>query len=148
MIQLSHIFYIIFVILSIQLCHYFFKFIYLFLAALGLHCCARVFSSCCERGLLFIAVRGLLIGWLLLFQSMGSRRTGSSSCGAWAQSLWLTGSRAQAQQLWRTGLVAPWHVESSQTRARTCVPCIGRWILNHCATRETPMSLYFIKWYQ
>ena len=25
---------------------------------------------------------------------------------------------------------------SSQTRARTRVPCISRWILNHCATRE------------
>ena len=34
------------------------------------------------------------------------------------------------------GLVAPRHVGSSQTRARTRVPCIGRWILNHCATRE------------
>ena len=39
----------------------FFKFIYLFLAALGLRCCARAFSSCGERGLLFVAVRGLLI---------------------------------------------------------------------------------------
>ena len=38
-----------------------FMFIYLFLAALGLHCCARAFSSCGERGLLFVAVRGLLI---------------------------------------------------------------------------------------
>ena len=36
-------------------------FIYLFLAALGLRCCARAFSSRGERGLLFIAVRGLLI---------------------------------------------------------------------------------------
>ena len=36
-------------------------FIYLFLAVLGLRCCARAFSSCGERGLLFIAVRGLLI---------------------------------------------------------------------------------------
>ena len=36
-------------------------FIYLFLAALGLRCCARAFSSCGERGLLFIAVCGLLI---------------------------------------------------------------------------------------
>ena len=34
------------------------------------------------------------------------------------------------------GLVAPWHVGSSRTRARTRVPCIGRWILNHCAIRE------------
>ena len=33
----------------------------LFLAALGLRCCARAFSSCGERGLLFVAVRGLLI---------------------------------------------------------------------------------------
>ena len=34
------------------------------------------------------------------------------------------------------GLVAPWHVGSSWTRARTRVPCIGRQILNHCANRE------------
>ena len=32
-------------------------FIYLFLAVLGLRFCARAFSSCGERGLLFIAVR-------------------------------------------------------------------------------------------
>ena len=38
--------------------------------------------------------------------------------------------------LWLTGSVAPRHVGSSQTRARTRVPCIGRQILNHCATRE------------
>ena len=36
-------------------------FIYLFLAALGLHCCVPAFSSCSERGLLFVAVRRLLI---------------------------------------------------------------------------------------
>ena len=32
-----------------------------FLAALGLRCCTRAFSSCSELGLLFVAVRGLLI---------------------------------------------------------------------------------------
>ena len=36
-------------------------FIYLFLAVFGLRCCTRVFSSCGERGLLFVAVHGLLI---------------------------------------------------------------------------------------
>ena len=36
-------------------------FIYLFLAALGLRCCTRVFSGCGERGLLFVAVCGLLL---------------------------------------------------------------------------------------
>ena len=33
----------------------------LFLAALGLCCCMRAFSSCGERGLLFVVVCGLLI---------------------------------------------------------------------------------------
>ena len=39
----------------------FFFFINLFLAVLGLRCCVRAFSSCREQGLLFIAVRRLLI---------------------------------------------------------------------------------------
>ena len=43
--------------------------------------------------------------------------------------------------MWLTGLVAPRHVGSSQTRARTRVPCISRQILNHCATREAPVAL-------
>ena len=34
---------------------------FLFLAALGLHCCTQAFSSCSEQVLLFIAVQGLLI---------------------------------------------------------------------------------------
>ena len=54
---------------------------------------------------------------------------GLSCCGAQAPD-------AQAQQLWLTGPAAPWHVGSSQTRARTRVLCIGRQLLNHCATRQ------------
>ena len=34
---------------------------YLFLAVLSLRCCAQAFSSCGERGLLFVAVHRLLI---------------------------------------------------------------------------------------
>ena len=30
------------------------------MAALGLHCCVRAFSSCGKQGLLFVTVRGLL----------------------------------------------------------------------------------------
>ena len=70
---------------------------------------------------------------------------GFSSCHAWAQQLWLMGSRAQAQQLWPTGLAAPRHVGSSQTRAQTCVSCAGRWILNHCATREVPRKPFLLE---
>ena len=40
---------------------FFCKFIYLFLAVLGLCCCAWAFSSCGKRGPFFVAVRGLLI---------------------------------------------------------------------------------------
>ena len=36
-------------------------FIYLFMATLGLCCCAWAFSSCSEWGLLFTAVRGVLV---------------------------------------------------------------------------------------
>ena len=89
-----------------------------------------------SRGHSSLPCAGFSLRWLLLLRSTGSRRTGFSSCRTWTQQLWLTSSRAQAQQLWYTGLVAPQHVGSSRTRARTPVPCIGRWILNHCATRE------------
>ena len=34
--------------------------LYLFWVVLGLRCCSRAFSSCGERGLLFVVVRGLL----------------------------------------------------------------------------------------
>ena len=115
------------------------------MAVLGLCCCIRTFSSCGERGLLFIAMCGLLIAVAsLVAEHTGSRCAGFSSCGTRAQQLWLVDSRAQAQQLWHMGLVVPRHVGSSQTRAQTCVPCTGRWILNHCITREVP-ALFFMQ---
>ena len=42
------------------------------------------------------------MGWLLLVQNPGSGVQG-------LQYLWRVGPRAQAHQLWCTGLVAPWH---------------------------------------
>ena len=59
------------------------KFIYLILAALGLCCCARAFSSCREWGPLFVAVRGLLT--VVASRSTGSRHVGFSSCSTRAQ---------------------------------------------------------------
>ena len=72
-----------------------------------------------------------LLQWLLLWQSMRSRARGLSSCCSWAQEHWLS-------SLWSMGLVAPWHVGSSQTRDQTCVPCTARQILNHWTIREAP----------
>ena len=77
---------------------------------------------------LLIAEHGLYVHRLQQLWHVGSVvvARGLSSCGS------------RAQQLWHTGFVAPRHVGSSRTRARTCVPCIGRRILNHCTTREVP----------
>ena len=52
-------------------------FIYLFLAALGLRCCARAFSSCGERGPLFVEVRGFLIAAVSLVAEHGLQSAGS-----------------------------------------------------------------------
>ena len=95
------------------------------MAVLGLCFCARAFSSCGKWGPLFIAVRG------------PSHYRGLSCCGAQAPD-------AQSQQLWLMGLVALRHVGSSQTRAQTRVPCIGRQTLNHCATREALQLVFYI----
>ena len=64
-----------------------FKFIYLFLAVLSLRFCARAFSSCGERGPLFIAVRGPLTvaASLVAEHRLQTRRL--SSCGSRAQLL-------------------------------------------------------------
>ena len=45
----------------IELKAIFFKIVFYFLAVLGLHCCMWAFSSCSEQGVLFVAVRRLLI---------------------------------------------------------------------------------------
>ena len=60
-----------------------------------------------------------------------------SNCGMWASyCCCFSCCRVRAQSLWHTGLVAPRHVGSSQTRDWTGVPCVARWILNHQTTRE------------
>ena len=57
------------------------------MAVLGLRFCVRAFSSCGERGPLFIAVRGPLTiaASLVVEQRLQTRRL--SSCGSRAQSL-------------------------------------------------------------
>ena len=60
------------------------KFIYLFLVVLGLRCWAQAFSSCGKWGLLFIAVRRLLIAVASLVAEHGLEACGLSSCGTWA----------------------------------------------------------------
>ena len=75
-----------------------------------------------------------------------SRCSGFPCCGAQALGIWasvVAARRLGAQRLWYTGLVAPQHVESSQTRDGTHVLCIDGWVLTHCAVRE--VQLLFCK---
>ena len=67
--------------------NFIYLFIYLFMAVLGLCFCARAFSSCGERGSLFIAVRGPLTiaASLVAEHRLQTRRL--SNCGSRAQPL-------------------------------------------------------------
>ena len=62
-------------------------FIYLFLAVLGLHFCARAFSSCGKWGPLFIAVRGPLTITVSLAAEHRLQTRRLSNCGSRAQLL-------------------------------------------------------------
>ena len=116
-------------------------FIYSFIHLYWLH---WVFVAACGLSVVVVSggypllrCTGFSLRWLLLLLSMGSRHAGFRSCGAWAlRCVGFSSCSTRAQWLWRTGFVAPQHVGSSWTRDRTHVPCIGRRILNHWATRE------------
>ena len=106
---------------------YEYKPFFVVVVVLGLHCCMPGFSSCGEAGQL-------------------------SSCSAWAFALWwllffwsTSSTDNGLQYSWFMGLVAPWHVESSQTRDQTHVSCIGKQIPNHWTTRKI-LFLYFFKY--
>ena len=96
---------------------------WVFVAAWGLSPAVESgdYSSCCGRP---SRSSGFLCGaWAL-------GEAGFSSCGWWVQ------------QLWHLGLVALVWDLSSQIRGGACVPCIGRWVLNHWTTREVPVSAF------
>ena len=85
-----------------------FYLIYLFLAALGLCCCARAFSSCGEQGLLFIAVLRLLIAVASLAAEHRPQARGP-------QQSWHAGPAAVARGLQSSGSAAAVHGPSCST---------------------------------
>ena len=98
--------------------------LFLLLFWLGLPWFAEAFSSRGEQGSSLLRCADFSLWWLFLLWSTGSRFLGCSICNT------------QAPRLWPTGLVASWHVESSQTRDQTRVARTGMRFLIHCATRE------------
>ena len=82
----------------------YFQYIYLFLflAALGLRCCVRAFSSCGKQRLLFVAVRRLLIAVASLVAEYRLQ-----ACGL--PQLWHAGSVVVACRLQSAGSVVVAH---------------------------------------
>ena len=70
--------------------------IYLFLAALGLRCCTRVFSSCGEQGLFLVVVPSFSLGG---FSCCGARALGAWASVVVARGLTSCGSRALERRL-------------------------------------------------
>ena len=126
-------------VMNIGVCVSFFYIIYLFLF---IHFCLHwVFVAArgpslvvASGGYSLLQCAGFSLWWLLLFLSKDSRCVGFSSC---AQGLSSCGARAQL-------LRGMWDLPGPGIKP--VVPCIGRWILNHCSTREVPMCLFEL-WY-
>ena len=68
-------------------------------------------------------------------------------CSMWDLSLWHVGFSLLVvcglQSLWAQQPHSIWDL-SSPTRDRTCILCIGKWILNHWTTKEVPVCYFFI----
>ena len=106
------------------------------MAVLGLRCCTQAFSSCCEQGLLFVVVHGLLIAVASLVAEHGLQ-----ACGL--QQLWHVGSVLVAHRLQSAGSVVVSHGLSCSVACGIFLDqgsdlCSLHWqaILNHCATGE------------
>ena len=119
-------------------------FVCLFLAVLGLHCCAGLSSSCSDQGPLSSCSDGLLVAVTSLAQSMGSRVRGLPQ-------LRPPGSSAQVKESWLMGLVALRHVGSSWIRTESMSPALsGRFFTTeppgkHCSmsSRMLPAPILF-----
>ena len=107
---------------------YFFWLHWVFVAARGLY---LVVAS---GGYSFLRCAGFSLRWLLLLRSTGSRRSGFNSCGSWAVERRLSSCGARAQLL--RGMWDP-----PGPGLEPVSPCIGRRILNHCATKEAQKAI-------
>ena len=102
---------------------------------LGLHCCAG-FSLVAEAGgYSFVAVWQASLGAKNRLWGMQA----SVAAALWAQQLQLPGSRAEAQNLWHSGLAALRHVGSSQFRMEP----VSSALLDGFFTTEPPGKPYF-----
>ena len=89
-----------------------------------LGCAGSLVIVAVSQGYSSLQCMGFSQQWLLLLQSTGSRHMGFSGCGMGSvvalPGLWGTGSIVGC-----LGLIAPWHVGSSQTRIEFMLPALA-----------------------
>ena len=105
------------------ICLFVFWLCWIFVAVCGLSLVAA------SGGYSLLWCAGFSLRWLLLLRSTGSRHAGFSSCGSRALEHRFSSCGARAQLL--RGM---WDLPGTGLEPGS--PCIGRQILNHCATRE------------
>ena len=106
-----------------------------------------LFCSCGAWGMLFLLrCGGLSLQWLLLLQSTALGRVVCNSWGTWAQQVWLPGSRALAQELSRTGSLAPQHVGSSRGLFSGKITGAGFHFLLQGIFLTQGSNLYLLRW--
>ena len=85
--KILHVFFFLNIFFIHSFCFVFLKFIYFFMAVLGLHFCARALSSCGKWGPLLIAVRGPLTTTASPVAEHRLQTHRLSNCGSQAQLL-------------------------------------------------------------
>ena len=91
-------------------------FFFFFAAALGLRCCVQAFSGCSSQEILLDSVPSLLIAVAFLGAEHRFWGTRASVVATHRPSGRSSQALERGHSLWCTSLVAPQHVESSQTR--------------------------------
>ena len=125
----AHVFlYLFLLLLNLFILFIYFWLRWVFVAARGL------FLAVASGAYSSLQCAGFSLRWLLLLRSTGSRRAGSVVV---ACRLWSTGSVVVAH-----GLSCSAACGILLDQGSNLSPCIGRRILNHCATREVPLHLF------
>ena len=96
------------------------------------------------RGLSLVAMRGgysvVMVRGLLIVVAFFFGRTWAPK--AQASVVAAHGLQSAGSLVLEHGSVTLQQVRSSQIRYWTTVPCIARWVLNYCTTREAPLSAF------
>ena len=108
---------------------FFFKTIYLFISLHWVLVAAcRLSLAVARSGCSLSGAQASHCGGFSCCGAQALRHTGFGSCSTQAQLLW---------DMWDF---------NSRTRDHTCVPCTGRWIPIHCATRRAQKHRFLTPW--